>query len=709
MKNTEKTKRSGIIATLIALFLIGCTVSGVLYIADSSVNVELSDMLCLKYSDSRVCLNMFNSLISYASQYAKQDASGVSTNFDFYEYVTNSDGESYYSGLSYSLTEQGLEPIENQEHYPAYIIYESASEKLRMYLNGKEYQIPEDLQTTAASMLFSNSALKFLNSQYGNDCVVRAAYGEKQYSAYKSDFILTLVIMWAFPVVFLLGLALLIIGLCARGKKEAYMRISKTFTSGLFFELKWVVVFGTACLSVFFISSFSPYNNYAFLFPCAAVLLWALWVMIRLNLCDIANVGIGRYFSNNIFGWFFRLVGGGKKYNYFAKRLRRCFIWYVIGEIFFLFWLLGAIGMDSGFLVFLSLLLMVLYTVVFWASAFRILTDADRLTKKIVEISNTGTSDIVIPQNSTVAFADDALTKIENSCKTAAEKSLRDERTKIELITNVSHDLKTPLTSIISYTDLLSKTEKLQPEEARDYVAVLKAKTQRLKKLIEDLFELSKATTKDIELNIQTIDFTRLVKQALSYNADAIEASGLTFVCDITDEPAMISADGSRLHCVVDNLVGNALKYAMPGSRVYIKLVTDGVHALFQIKNVSAQQLNITAQELTERFVRGDDSRTTEGSGLGLAIASTYTELCGGKLKLTIDGDLFKAEVIFSTLPATGSTTQASEPSEPSQNGVETDAQASEEAESDITDAEDDNTDDTKDDVPDASPDDDNP
>ena len=239
-----------------------------------------------------------------------------------------------------------------------------------------------------------------------------------------------------------------------------------------------------------------------------------------------------------------------------------------------------------------------------------------------------------------------SLNSIGQGARLAVEKQLRSERLKTELITNVSHDLKTPLTSIISYVDLLKK-EGLASEHAPEYVDVLDRQSQRLKKLTEDLVEASKASTGNIQTHPEDVDVNLLLSQAAGEYAERLAAAGLTPVTTLDPGEPHIRADGRLLWRVFDNLLSNACKYAMPGTRVYLTTEAKDGEVRIAFRNVSREALNISAEELMERFVRGDVSRSTEGSGLGLSIARSLTELNGGTLELTIDGDLFKATLVF--------------------------------------------------------------
>ncbi len=238
------------------------------------------------------------------------------------------------------------------------------------------------------------------------------------------------------------------------------------------------------------------------------------------------------------------------------------------------------------------------------------------------------------------------LNDLGSAINSAVEERMKSERMKAELITNVSHDLKTPLTSIINYVDLLKK-EDIQDEKAKEYIEVLDRKSQRLKKLTEDLVEASKASTGALTVSPERLGVTQLVTQALGEYAEKFADAGLIPVVSLTEEEVYVSADGRHFWRILDNLMGNCVKYAMPGTRVYLDLVSWDGYVTLSLKNISASQLNVPAEQLMERFVRGDESRTTEGSGLGLSIARSLTELQGGLFRLDVDGDLFKAVVSF--------------------------------------------------------------
>lgn len=232
----------------------------------------------------------------------------------------------------------------------------------------------------------------------------------------------------------------------------------------------------------------------------------------------------------------------------------------------------------------------------------------------------------------------------------AVDEAMRNERLKTDLITNVSHDIKTPLTSIINYVDILKRSN-IADEKIRGYLDILEAKAQRLKTLTEDVVEASKVSSGNITLEYMDMDLRELIQQTEGELAEKFAARRLTVVLNMPEEPAVIHVDGRRMWRVLENIFGNAAKYAMSGTRVYADLTLNDSQVMFSLKNVSEQQLNFSADELTERFIRGDISRSTEGSGLGLSIAKSLTTMQGGEFELYLDGDLFRVNIRFPRRP----------------------------------------------------------
>lgn len=238
----------------------------------------------------------------------------------------------------------------------------------------------------------------------------------------------------------------------------------------------------------------------------------------------------------------------------------------------------------------------------------------------------------------------DSLEKTNAELQKAVIKAVKDERTKTELITNVSHDLKTPLTSVINYIDLLRKCD-IDDENARKYMEVIAEKSGKLKRLIEDLIEASKVSSGNVTINKTMLNLNELAAQAIVEETADIEKNNLQLIFEESADKHIVYADGTKIYRVFENLLSNARKYSALGSRIYAKVYSDGDFGYFEIKNISKEQLNISAEELTERFVRGDQSRSQDGNGLGLSIAKELCRLNNGELILSIDGDLFKATV----------------------------------------------------------------
>ena len=246
----------------------------------------------------------------------------------------------------------------------------------------------------------------------------------------------------------------------------------------------------------------------------------------------------------------------------------------------------------------------------------------------------------------------DELNSLGHAIGAAVEERMRSEHFKTELITNVSHDLKTPLTSIISYVDLLKK-EEIDNPKVQEYIEVLDRKSQRLKKLTEDLVEASKASTGALNVMRERLDLVQLTNQALGEYEERLNTHGLNVVRTLPTQPVWVVADGRHLWRILDNLLSNCVKYALEGTRVYVELQPSNDSVKLSVKNISRDELNVPARQLTERFVRGDESRTMEGSGLGLSIAQSLTELQQGQFEISVDGDLFKATVTLPLAPAT--------------------------------------------------------
>lgn len=317
----------------------------------------------------------------------------------------------------------------------------------------------------------------------------------------------------------------------------------------------------------------------------------------------------------------------------------------LIGTLFVyttLMGMFGFIGYNTGTFIFFGVLLFLFAAFVL---AYRA-KDVDEIKKGAEEI-RMGNLNHKIPEikcEDLKKLAEN-INEIGDGLDKSVSAQVKAERMKTDLITNVSHDLKTPLTSIISYTELLSQVEDL-PEEARDYVAIIAKKSERLKNLTQDLFDVSKVQSGNESITFEKLDAALLINQSLAEHDNEIKASELNFNVKV-DKDLYFSADGRKMSRVIGNLIDNAIKYAMKGTRVFVSAFEKDNEVVIELKNTSAYPMDFDAEEITGRFVRGDESRTDGGNGLGLAIAKSYTEVCGGKFDIVLDGDLFKAVIRF--------------------------------------------------------------
>lgn len=285
---------------------------------------------------------------------------------------------------------------------------------------------------------------------------------------------------------------------------------------------------------------------------------------------------------------------------------------------------------------------------------FRILkaiADYDKIEEKLKEMYDGNNNETLDRNEFLPEFYQsvDYINDISNGFERAIQDRIKSERLKTELITNVSHDIKTPLTSIINYVDLLKK-EEIKNVKANEYIEILDSKSQRLKKLIEDLVEASKVSTGNVKLKLEKINIVELLNQAIGEFEDKFEAKKLEILLESKESEIYILADSRYMYRIIENLFSNIAKYALENSRVYIDIIKKSNEVYIEMKNISKEKLNISAEELMQRFVRGDKSRTTEGSGLGISIAQNLTEIQKGIFNLKLDGDLFRVELIFNVL-----------------------------------------------------------
>ncbi|MCD7732728.1 MAG: HAMP domain-containing histidine kinase [Oscillospiraceae bacterium] len=451
-------------------------------------------------------------------------------------------------------------------------------------------------------------------------------------------------------VTVVVALVCFVVLMTTAGHFPEYEGIHLTFADKIPLELYLipvgVVLFGSLYIvsEIIYIDLEARLLQYLIFALCAGIS--AGVVMLVLMTCS-ARVKARRFFKNTIiFGsliWlfnFFRKLIKNRKY---ATKLKFIFIGVLIYD--FLCFLLLLVDAFMGLLMFTVGNLAVLIAALVYAIGVRKLEEAAQA------ISEGKTETVVDNEGLYFGLGKFAghLNNINDGIQAAVDESLRSERLKTELITNVSHDLKTPLTSIVNYVDILSK-ENIQPDSAKEYVDVLVRQSQRMKKLIDDLVEASKAQAGAIPVALEKTDMSILLTQATAEYEDRLEANSLKLVVTTPEKPMMALVDGRLMWRVFDNLMGNILKYAQPNTRVYVSAEElDGkIQIIF--KNISKYELNISSDELMERFVRGDSSRSTEGSGLGLSIAKSLCALNNVDFNIVIDGDLYKAELTMDEL-----------------------------------------------------------
>ena len=288
--------------------------------------------------------------------------------------------------------------------------------------------------------------------------------------------------------------------------------------------------------------------------------------------------------------------------------------------------------------------IILIYTIIF-LHIMNIQIELIEISKKIKDVSKQDENQIVA-RNSEFDELVENMNHIKQDMKDIVNEKLKSERLKTDLITNVSHDLKTPLTSIINYTNLLKK-EKIENENAQKYIKILEDKSKKLKNLTEDLIEASKLSSGNESVNQQQIDFKELVLQANGEFAEKFEEKNLQIISNLPEESLIANLDNKKMWRVLENLYQNVYKYALENTRVYVDLIKENNKVIFTIKNISKAKLNISPEELMERFVQGDKSRNSSGNGLGLSISKDLVTLNGGILKIQIEGDLFIAKLIL--------------------------------------------------------------
>ena len=442
---------------------------------------------------------------------------------------------------------------------------------------------------------------------------------------------------------------MLLLSILFRQDRKLFERYIAHGLKWIWIEIKVIAVFVWAFVVLNIISyGFDPAGT--------AVTLFSVFFVFYLLGIDISHNR--RIYRHNIIHSVLKLVLGnreGKKFEQIVYRkymatagilMGLCIVG-ILGYVFFCsHWLMGTIWFIAFYV---GLFSAGMGTLVWFAWALRDdLRDYGKLMEQVEQMYK-GDLDAMNHLPATSPLYDSAmqLNMIRDGIRIAVEEGIKSERTKVELITNVSHDIKTPLTSIISYIELM-KTEPDLPPHMQDYLKIVSQKADRLRHMLQDIFDVSKAATGNITLMPEYIGLDKLLRQTLGDMDGVMNDSELTWRVQIPQEDFPVYADGQRMYRVFQNLIKNAAQYALEGSRVYVELQKQGQNAVVTIQNISKYELTMDGDSLTARFVRGDDSRSTSGSGLGLSIAKSFTEACGGTFHVTVKGDLFTATI---TLP----------------------------------------------------------
>jgi len=422
------------------------------------------------------------------------------------------------------------------------------------------------------------------------------------------------------------------------GRKAKGGPICLAYLDRIYADVYSLLVFVAAVISVAIVGSLSfQFQNQVVMFIIALV--FGIDVLIGLSyiLSMVRQVKNGQLFRNTLTYKFFALVFSGQNFKAWTLLLLLGY-----GAINGILLALATHAGGSGFFFSLFFIIPLNIAVVDWAA--KSLRSLAQIMEAAKEIS-AGNLDYAL-DNAKISVAFSSFAKdvqsIQGGLKKAVAEAVKGERMKTDLITNVSHDLKTPLTSVINYVDLL-KQEELNNEKAEQYLDILEEKSARLKQLIEDLIEASKASSGNLAVNEDKVDLNELVLQAYGEYEEKFRQADLEV--HIAADKILIAADGKHMWRIVENLLSNAVKYSLPHTRVYINVAKSETRGVLIVKNISANPLDIPPEQLTERFVRGDLARTTEGSGLGLSIAQSLTNLQRGRFNIETDGDLFKVTV----------------------------------------------------------------
>ena len=554
---------------------------------------------------------------------------------------SNWDAQTLPEGFNYLfICEEGVVRIYHSDKDGALDCVFSSDTPGAVYTNTLSYTLEALRQSNVQSPKISFAVRTEPTSYYSSNEIVSAAQSQMKTIYFYMGLVMAAVIMFVLVLLF---------SILFRQDRKLFERYIAHGLKWIWIEIKVIAVFVWAFVVLNIIS-------YRVDLAGTAVTLFSVFFVFYLLGIDISHNR--RIYRHNIIHSVLKLVLGnreGKKFEQIVYRkymattgilVGLCIIGILGYVVFSSRWMYNSIPFIAFYV---GLFSAGVGTLVWFAWALRDdLRDYGKLMEQVEQMYK-GDLDVMNHLPATSPLYDSAmqLNMIRDGIRIAVEEGIKSERTKVELITNVSHDIKTPLTSIISYIELM-KTEPDLPPHMQDYLKIVSQKADRLRHMLQDIFDVSKAATGNITLMPEYIGLDKLLRQTLGDMDGVMNDSELTWRVQIPQEDFPVYADGQRMYRVFQNLIKNAAQYALEGSRVYVELQKQGQNAVVTIQNISKYELTMDGDSLTARFVRGDDSRSTSGSGLGLSIAKSFTEACGGTFRVTVKGDLFTATI---TLP----------------------------------------------------------
>ena len=617
-----------------------------------------------------LCRNVYN---GYSNNFIKIE----SENGDYY-YSDDRENTGFYTGIpaymNYIIVDKNTNTMYTNIKSEDYEQEKANMKNTKVYWNYVDGQIETTLENINSENIKYNYSYFYRTSAYlGSENDGYSGYSLDEYNIYTSynnseinlytaygmnqalyEYMMQnkTAPIYGITISLILLVAITVYLFWAIGHKEGKKEIDLNTIDNIPYEILAIICIGIVTISLSFLTNVSSEElmNYAILLVIAICYLVCYTACAVMGVTTIKRIKAKKFFKSfltyKIIRWIVNKIR--KVINAFQEKTseNRKLFWYYIG------FLAVSVMLISLSVTGIAVILLIAFWVWVYYKLKEYIIKQEKIKNALKSIYE-GKTDIKLEPGELKGVLKEMaiyVNDIAGGFSNAIQESLKSERLKTELITNVSHDIKTPLTSIINYVDLLKK-EDIKDEKVKEYIDILEQKSQRLKKLIEDLVEASKVSSGNVKLNIEAISIKELFQQTIGEFKDRFEEKGLKIEVQMPNEGAKVKADSRYLYRVIENLFSNITKYALENSRVYIdvkegKKNKEGKETLnISIKNISKEKLNISSEELMQRFVRGDRARHTEGSGLGLSIAKSLTELQGGKFDITIDGDLFKVDM----------------------------------------------------------------